>query len=449
MRLLGAVAVVSLLALSACEGETVQVPQGCRLSDISEAEVTFERPAPLEGITLDPASLREELFSGNLPVKAGTLRVHEAKETVNLARANLLPSLNAGVLLQASTGAGFGLALVEVAFPFLVPSNWFDYFARQELLEAEKAALWILKLNQYASAYSALSLVSVDQELGRLLGETAQEAERMHRRVKLQHHYGLATLVEVNRAKAEVKKADAAAAGARELFEHELATLRKALGLAPGTALTVRSSAPQPVELDEPGLGARIIEARANAPEAVQLAFLRRATHEGTWSKRFGFISGTTLRSPGMGAGGDVSFDDLSTGEGFSLGYAIFPAIRLSQLREKEVALRQLMLEEEIGSTMELLFHSRQGAAARLAAMEEAEAALGAAYASEVRRHEAGLADLNQVLGALEARRRASVEALAARSQLQLAEIALHRLLLTDRFAEIRGCEEPQPAGAT
>lgn len=64
--------------------------------------------------TVNPASVRTQLLSGNISLLQALNNVENSKLNVSMARAKLLPSLNLGVLLPALANPTFLLASVTI-----------------------------------------------------------------------------------------------------------------------------------------------------------------------------------------------------------------------------------------------------------------------------------------------------------------------------------------------
>ncbi|MBX9766417.1 MAG: hypothetical protein K2X47_04020, partial [Bdellovibrionales bacterium] len=81
-------------------------------------------------LTVDEVAERVGKF--NLSVYANALKVYQAKESIQVARGNLLPKLNLWRLAGNFNGvspvmslANTAGSLIEVIAPFLVPATWF------------------------------------------------------------------------------------------------------------------------------------------------------------------------------------------------------------------------------------------------------------------------------------------------------------------------------------
>ena len=76
----------------------------------------------------------DKVSTENYSVYQSSLRVYQAKESITIARMNLLPRLNIWKLASAALeiyfggpagAAAGGFSIVEDIAPFLVPANWF------------------------------------------------------------------------------------------------------------------------------------------------------------------------------------------------------------------------------------------------------------------------------------------------------------------------------------
>lgn len=430
----------SLLLLGACDGTSM--PPVCKLPaepslpamDASNAVVTPESLAPL-------------LFKGNLSVHQAALALRSAKEQVNLARLELLPSINLGTLLLAAGQPQFAWTGVEAALPFLIPANWFKVGQAKKLFEAQKLSLQILEQNQFAQAYSLIRIWQVDGQLLEHVEEELAEAIEAGERGERAFELGLLGLEDRNRLKAIVAQARSSFEQMTELRAKELATLRSVFAL--DTDATFETSGDWRLSEGSPsetlGLAAALERAMLVTPEARQMDQLIEAAKSEKWQTVFGFFGGAGL-SLGQGAGGGLtpSLGNLSAGASFGFGASMIPAIRLSQMQVEALELRRQELELETRAALEGLQAELASTRARLANAGELEKALLSSYRAARLRLELGLVTINELQAAEGAWREAFVGRLAAESQLSLARVAWSRVMQEGPFATLTPCVVPQ-----
>jgi outer membrane protein, multidrug efflux system len=135
------------------------------------AQASDPVPVSLEEVT-------EKVSDQNYLVLENALRVYQAKESIQVARGNLLPRLNLWRVASVFFDPTAALGLVEDIAPFLVPGNWFRLDEQRILHEAQKEgyrALWANEVMTakvlYFQTLSDLSLLDhVKAQYGELEG---------------------------------------------------------------------------------------------------------------------------------------------------------------------------------------------------------------------------------------------------------------------------------------
>lgn len=389
---------------------------------------------------MEPVQLRKILFEGNTPILLGLNRVHQSKEQVSIARGNLLPSINLGSMLSFASSGSFSLSSIEFLLPFLLPSRWFDYYQMKNMFEADKMALHVLKVNQYASALSLYQTILGDQKVLRILNEEVRDLSEIADYVEKSHQIGIATQEDLHIAKGQAGLARINLSKAMNLVATEKASLRHALGLSVDTVFTLLDSEIPTSEWEDRNLSLAKDEAWVRSLEGKQMQFLADAAHEGTWSKIFGFISGSSFRSFSTPTTDATAFSNITLNQTVGIGFAYFPSIRLSQMSEEAIRLRQREVGLEIGEILERIFMTLSETKKRLADAEKVETDYYEAYLGKLQQYKLGLVELNPVLQTRVFYRTASIEVLNAKVQVMLSRIVLHRAMLSDGFSEIQGC---------
>ncbi len=424
--------------VSACD--PAALPPSCKVPSAMD-------PVAETRLVLTPETLAPTLFRGNLPIHLASLGVRQAKEQVNLARAELLPSIRLGALVMSAGQPQFAWTAVESALPFLVPSNWFRAGQAEKLFDAQRLALQIVEQNQFAQAYSMIRLWQVDRNLEAHLFEEAGEAMRAASRMDRSYALGLVTLEEKNRAAAWSTNSAAALAQMRELIGTEVASIRRAFGLSTEIELEMGSGWDLPpasrteIEADELGLERALEGILASSPEARQLDALVAASQQAKWSAMFGFFGGASLGlfpdSSGRITG---SLSGLSAGAGLNFGVSIIPTIRLSQLNVREMELRRLELGQELRQVLESLLAQLKSTATQLKLAGEREQVLLSSFRAARLRLDLGLSSLREFEEAEGAWREAFVARLRAESLLALSRLAWQRVSQEGLFAELPPC---------
>jgi outer membrane protein TolC len=416
------------------------LPPSCRIPESEPEKLAALRQA--DEVVLDDQNLAALLFDGNLAIHIATNRLHQAKAELNAARAELLPSLNLSALLLSAGQPQFAWAAVEAVVPFLIPGNWFGASQARDMFEAEKLALQIVEQNQYASAFSMISLWKNDLKLLAIMEEEFIEARSLRQRAQQAYDLGLITIDELNQAISVDQFAEISVAQVREMLSREEASLRKAFGLKSGTALRATEDS-----FDVPGTpseGQAVDElvgtAMKRSPESLQLVQIEEAARKGRWKAAFAFMGGIGLSKQAEKGKFTRSMENLSAAGGIQLSFGYFPALEISSRNIRELELRR----EEIRLEFQELFESIQAGLAstqlQAARHAEREQTARAQYENMKLKVELGLAEPWQLLDAEGALRQARLDLLRSRTELALVRLSWQRTLQEGVFATLSPC---------
>lgn len=395
-------------------------------------------------VTLNPTSLRERLVDSNLSILQGMEQVVRAKDQVNVARGQILPSINLGGVLASSTGPSFVLSSVSFLLPFLLPGNWFNLRATRSMLEAQKVSYGLLELSQFASVYSLYVTHLGDQGIRESLRRQYEDLSSIHELLKRQSELlGNVSAQELYQSEAQAALALIQLSQMDSLLASERASLRAALAYPIEAQLSfedVRVPESPDESLEAAALLDRSLEL---APEKAQIHHLIEAAKQSHYSSQWAFLTGATLSAQPVVSGGatpGVSFSNLTMGGQAGFGFGYFPTVQLTadNIRQMELRIEELKIEQArvVESTLVALGEARRQAG--IAAT--AESALERSYQMELQLYELGASTLYNVFAAHQSLTQASIARSRSRTALDLARITLHRLLLTDQFAELKGC---------
>src|SRR5690606_29692463 len=142
--------ILLITTFSLCWGQSTEVKE-IRLSDV------------VEKVSVD-----------NYSVYQNSLRVYQAKESITIARMNLLPRLNLWNLASSAieifaggpTGAVAGaFSIVEDIAPFLVPANWFRIGQNKLFYKADLEGYKALWSNEVYTAKALYHHILLDSSL--------------------------------------------------------------------------------------------------------------------------------------------------------------------------------------------------------------------------------------------------------------------------------------------
>jgi outer membrane protein TolC len=392
-----------------------------------------------EVLKLTPETLRQSVLESNTSILIKMNQVYQSKLNVNLARANLLPSLNLGVVLNANQG-NFIFSAVSILMPFLIPSNWFNYRQNEALFEAEKQSYYLLKLNTYASAYSAYQVILEDLSLREILNTQYQNLIRIRDVIARRVELGLVSRTDLIQAESQVQMAMVDLSQIDGLLHQEHAILRQTLaiplnqefGLEPGSVPEAEYETTSPQELVEMTLKI--------SPEYKQINAMIKAADEGKWSKVFAFLSSASLIGSVSTSSASVSFNPVLAGSSFNIGFGLVPAVQLSDAAVEQLKLRKTEIELEQAKVVETVLSGLVQAKIQFENAEKAEAGLQQVLEMQIKRYYFGLTDVLHVLDSQNSVTKASVSRVRSQMDLDSLRITMHRILQSDQFAKIEGC---------
>lgn len=408
----------------------------------ADNEVPF---ASSKTVRINPQSLQTLLLVQNNNLLQELNNVYKAKVNVDIARAQLLPSLNLGV---GASGGGFFLASAMFLVPFLLPSNWINVRESQQLLNAEVKSYYILQLNEYASAFSLYMTIVGDFALRDILYEQYKNLSNIQNNVGLAVKLGLRPATDLYSAQAQTAMMKTQVGQFEELVAQERASIRQMLGLDLSADIRFDLFHPGPVGSYE-GSDAKTLlpVVLKKAPEVAQIEDLIQAAKSDKWSKVFSFFNGASVSAQSVGPGASVSFGSVEGQGSFNFGFGYFPNITLSNLNIQDMYLRRQAVVQEQTQILESALASVRLAKQQLASAMDAETNFKKAYNAYLNQYTLGTTDLLHLLTAANSLAQASVARLQAQIDLDSQRVTLNRSLILDRFANIRACQVSQVGG--
>nr|BFD67582.1 hypothetical protein HAGR004_26040 [Bdellovibrio sp. HAGR004] len=396
----------------------------------------FAAPKNPQGpVVINPESLRRMYLERNVGIAISLNEVYQAKEKVNVARGNLLPSVNLGAVI--SSGPSFALTSVSFLLPFLMPSNWLDLKESAHLLRAQGNSYYIAQLNGYSSAYSIYMTILGDMELRDALQVQYENMKGIEEQLRLPAELGIIRKEDYLQAQAQTQMALVQVSQVDELIRREKAAVRELLGL-PLTAEIVfqPASVPaSPVENWSPqNLLNQIFE---KSPENKQMNSMILAAQVAKWSKAFSFLGSSSLgatRSNG-------SFGDLQQTGSVNFGFAYFPSLKITNLNIEQLRLRKKELQFEQANLVEVTLGALIESQRQYDAAVQAHANMVKVYEAEVLRFNVGMTDLMHVLDAANKLTNSIMTKVKAQTALNTLRVSLHRLMISDQFAKVDSCE--------
>lgn len=392
---------------------------------------------------INPSLLRQQVLSRDTSVRTGLDNVYQAKEKLNIARGNMLPSLNLSVIFSGSPT--FLLAEVQYLLPFLLPSNWFNLRSSEHQLAASGYAFYVLELNEFASAYSAYQTVVRDMGLRDILQEQYAISLRVVRIVTDQVTVGEALRSDLQQATAQAELAKVQVSQINEMVAQEMAAIRKLITMP----------LDQPIAIDPATVAASRFEGASTlsaaqyaydrAPERFQVESLVRASQSNTGSAAFAFINGAGLSSTSSVNGGGLG--NVTPGISVSIGFTQYPAVKLNQVNTDFYRSEAFQIQTELSRIIETSIESIKEAKQQVALATDAELNYRKVLTARLQEYGLGQTDLLHVLTAQKDVSTASVTRVRAQLDLDTQRINLHRSTIGDEFAAISDCNLKETNG--
>lgn len=395
----------------------------------------FAAPATQGPVNINPETLRRLFLERNIGIAISLNEVHQAKERVNVARGNLLPSVNLGGVI--SSGPSFALTSVSFLLPFLMPSNWLDLKESAHLLRAQGASYYIAQLNGYSSAYSIYMTILGDIELRNALYVQYENMKAIEEQMRLPAELGIIRKEDYLQAQAQTQMSLVQVSQVDDLIRKEKAAIREMLGLPLTTEINFAPSTVPVSAVENWSPQDLLTEVHDKSPESKQMNSMILAAQVSKWSKAFSFLGSSSLgatRSNG-------SFGDLQQTGSINFGFAYFPSLRISDLNIEQLRLRKKELKLEQANLIEVTLGSLAEAQRQYNAAAQAHNNLQKVYDAEVLKFKVGMTDLLHVLEAANALTNSILNKIKAQTVLETMRISLHRLMISDQFAKVESCE--------
>lgn len=401
--------------------------------------------APAQFI-VTPRSLRERILVDNLHILETLNQVHQAKETVNRDRGNLLPSLNLGA---AFSHGNFVISAMSVLLPFLLPSRWFAHAQDEYLLEAEKSGYHATQLNTYAQAYALYATLAGYQQIRDLAESEVQDYQRIEDVLDDGYRLGVVPRRDMEQARAATARARYQLSLWNDKMQASRAAMRAVLNLPLSTEITFAPTSIPTTEWEGAPTETVAQLAVDRAPEVQQLLSLAQAADQGKWTSLFSFIGNFSINAGSRdGGNGSVTFGNSSlnvgTGGG-EIGFATYPSIRLSQESRNRVLIQKAALELNTRQTIETVLGSIRAAQEQVTLATASEAAQQRVYDIDQESWELGMHPLFQLLATHVLLTDAGINRINAQIDLNVQRITLQRALREGEFAEIKGCDAHIP----
>ena len=392
---------------------------------------------PRNPIELTPDGLRVQILSGNLPLYQQLLQLEDARDQVTQARAAFLPSLNLSALV--SSGPSFILKQVTALLPFLLPSTYFQLDQAQDNFEADLAGFKIVELNTLATALTLYYTILADQKVYQVYQEEANNLERLAQdKVAVNAIFKYYSDEDIHAAQGSADTALINANAFRIKLISEMDSLKQALGLDQEQPMSLQDGSVAPSEYENQEIKTVTQLALNRSVERIQIAYLVKAAQAGALNKDLAFLTSATLSSKSDSSGQASSTFQL--GGSANIGFGEFSQVSqngryVEEIRAQDTALR-LADANLVATTLQNLKVYQSSVKLALDAVNQYQEAYDAALAN----YSQGLGDIFSVLNLHSQLTSAKVALIESQMNLDLGRLNLHRVLITDGFAQIKGC---------
>jgi outer membrane protein TolC len=409
---------------------------GTSSSSTSAPKKPVPAPTPAGPITINADTLKSMILDKNIDLKIQMNQVEQAKAKMNIARGNLLPSINLGAVI--SSGPSFALSAISMLFPFLLPSRWMDMKQSQYLLDSQADGYYIAQLNTYSSAYSAYLTMVADSDLHDVLQKQYENYKQIEDMISAAVHAGLRDKEDLLQAQSQTELAAFQVSQTAELLDKELAAMREMLALPLNQKLVLETSHMQKNDSEDLDMQTVLDQSLKIAPEIAQINSMITAAKYAKWSQAFSFLTGASLGSS-RGTSGDLGSVQANGSVNFGFGY--FPSLQLSDLNVAQLQLQKQELNFEQAQLVEATMASITEAGKQLVLAQQAESDLTQVYTTELLRFRTGLTDLLHVLTAANSLTEALSNKIKAQSDLDNLRITFNRILIDGKFANLHQCK--------
>lgn len=312
-----------------------------------------------EVIEIDLKQLVDKVSNENYTVYEAAARVYQAKESITVARMNLLPKLNLWNLANAAAAifiggpggmAAGGLSLIEDVAPFLVPGNWFRASQIKLFYEADQEGYKALWANEVMTAKGLYHHLLLDSSLRERIKQSRMQLEGIYQIVRVRETFGNSPQSISQDIKIRLLALDEDARALEVLLAEEESLLAFMMGYPAGVRLKIKA-VEMPAFDDLEKLDYYDFEYRAvdASPEIKQFGYFIQAADYARKEISYAFLGASSL-SRGINGG---IFDNLPVQSG--LGFGTGASIRISRAQKEILKMQQKGVQETVKRRLKLL----------------------------------------------------------------------------------------------
>jgi hypothetical protein len=304
----------------------------------------------------------DKVSTENYSVYQSSLRVYQAKESITIARMNLLPRLNIWKLASAALeiyfggpagAAAGGFSIVEDIAPFLVPANWFRVNQTKLFYQADLEGYRALWANEILTSKALYHHILLDSALRNHILRSKRELNEIYEIVKVRETFGGAPQQVSQEIKIRILSLDEDLRSMDVLLSEEESLLAFMMGYPTGTRLKV-SKIDMPnfdslEKLDYEDFEFRAIDV---SPEIKQFEYFIKAADYARKEINYAFLGASSL-SRGLNGG---IFDNLPVQSG--LGFGTGASIRIVRTQKEILKVQKTAVEETVKRSLKQLVNN-------------------------------------------------------------------------------------------
>ena len=312
-----------------------------------------------ETVEVDINHVVKKISNENYKVYEAAARVYQAKESITVARMNLLPRLNlwklVGAAFEIFAGGPGGMAaggasVIEDIAPFLVPANWFRASQVQILSKADQEGYRALWGNELLTAKALYFHILLDSKLRDHVYQSKRELTKIHQIVRVRETFGGVPESVSTDIKIRLLGFDEDLRALDVLIAEEESLLAFMMGYPTGVRLKVKSvEMPDYDSLEK--LDYQDFEYRAVdvSPEVRQFDYFISASDYVRKEITYAFLGASSL-SRGINGG---IFDNIPVQAG--LGFGTGASLRIARSQKEMLKVQQKGIKETVKRQLFLL----------------------------------------------------------------------------------------------
>jgi outer membrane protein TolC len=392
---------------------------------------------PAAKILITSENLDEVLFANNPDTIDAMNAVMKAKDQLNIARAQLLPSLSLNLIMTISNPPMFFVNSISCLVPFIFPGNWYQARAARAGESAEIMAFYIARLNAYSQAYALAEEVSGDVEVYGAVQEHFARFQNYVDNLQLQADLGVIPQFDVERAKVELGKYEMDMSVTRQLIDEERAAIRKLFGFSITQEFDIQMADVGPSPYETQTAAESLDDVVARAPERQQINMLISQAQAMVHVQAWAFLGGCQGNQGGFGNGAPSSAFSLSTGVQVNIGFGYYAQIQLAKRNVVDMIHRQQELKLELGSVLETSLADINEIKIRDALAQQNLATSEAMLAEQSELLPLGRVSVKDMLDTYSALSVSKTTSISNHTALQGHRITLKRVTLEDGFMKV------------